>query len=227
MSLRFGSDVASLQRVPDREVVLNLSAGQQVHGTEILIAADRRARNSGVWLESIGSHRAEHLVAVHDDKRVLGITDRCLYAVRDINGRGGLTHTSNYQASIAADAITAGSQGQCDDPAPWSSRTAAADTCAIPRVIFTDPRVAWVGLTRTPATREGQRVREVSVPLASPDGLCGDDELTGRAQCVLDGEDRLVGATFVGPNAAEVLHPSPIAVVGGLALSQMKHAIPS
>lgn len=227
IGLYIGVGVISVQRTSDQEVVLQLSDGRQVHGTEILVAAGRKARTNGVGLERVGYEPNEHFVAVHEDMRVRGVPGHWLYAVGDVNGRGGLTHTSKYQGSIAANAIVAASQGQLDDPPPWSPRAATADTCAIPRVIFTDPVVASVGRTRTKAEREGKHVREVSVPLASPDGIHGDNELTGWAQWLFDGDDRLVGATFVGPNAAELLHPSTVAIVGGLTLHRLRHAIPS
>lgn len=224
-----GVNVVNVDRVGPRDISLQLSTGQYLHGTELLIAAGRKARINGVGLESMNYIKKGNFIDVHEDMCVKGVEGHWLYAIGDVNGRGCLTHTSKYQASIAANAIIARyeSASEVGELRQWTDRMATADKYALPRVIFTDPAVATVGMTRVRSQAEGRHVRAIATPLKSPDGIHGDNESRGWAQWLLDGENRLVGATFVGTNAAELLHASTVAIVGELTLDRLRHAIPS
>lgn len=98
----------------------------------------------------------------------------------------------------------------------------------MPQVIFTDPPVASVGLTLASAKEKNIIVREINAPFLSLGGrIASDKAVEGWAQWLVDSQDRLVGATFVGHGAGEQLHASTVAVVGALHLDQLVHAIPS
>jgi pyruvate/2-oxoglutarate dehydrogenase complex dihydrolipoamide dehydrogenase (E3) component len=140
-----------------------------------------------------------------------------LYAVGDVNGRALLTHMGKYQARIAGDHILG------------KDVAATEDRRAVPRVVFTEPQVAAVGLTFATARERGFNARAVDVPTAGNAGA----SFTGRnapgtSRLVVD-EDRrvLVGATFVGPETAEFVHAATIAVVGEVPLERLWHAVPS
>ena len=140
-----------------------------------------------------------------------------LYAVGDVNGRNPLTHMGKYQARLAGDAILG------RDVAAWADNTGA------PRVVFTDPQVAAVGLTEQQARDRGIRVRTVAHPFGASGGaVTSGVGVSGNCQIVVD-EDRrvIVGATFVGPGAGEMLHAATIAIVGEVTLDQLWHAVPA
>ena len=99
----------------------------------------------------------------------------------------------------------------------------------MPQVVFTDPQVAWVGLTREVAGQEGRDVVVAEVPFASAAGasLLRDDS-DGRASLVVErGTGRVLGATFVGPSAGELLHAATVAIVSQAPVRVLRHAVPA
>ena len=98
-----------------------------------------------------------------------------------------------------------------------------------PRVIFTDPSVAAVGHTLASAREAGIEVRAVDVATSSVAGASFHGRnAAGTSRLVID-EKRgvLAGATFTGPDVAEMLHGATIALVGEVPLDRLFDAIPS
>ena len=136
-----------------------------------------------------------------------------------------------YQSHCAAEAIIARQKGIIFDdssPIPWSRYTATADHHCTPQVIVTDPIVATAGLTLSEARKKGLNAKEVAVPFQFPGAWLHGDDYDGWAQWVVDIEARkLVGATFVGRDASDLLHASTVAIVGEVTLDRLRHAIAS
>ncbi len=200
----------------DGPVTATLEDGRDLAGDELLVAVGRRPRTGDIGLETVRLEPGRYL-DVDDRLRVAGIDGGWLYAVGDVNGRALLTHQGKYQARLVADIIAG------KDIADW------ADEHAIPRVIFTDPQVAAVGLTEAQARERGLASKTVAVELTSTAGgaLLGEN-VTGRAQLVIDDRRRtVVGATFTGPGVGEMLHAATIAVVSEVTLDRLWHAVPA
>jgi dihydrolipoamide dehydrogenase len=142
-----------------------------------------------------------------------------LYAVGDVNGRALLTHTGKYQARVAGDHIA----GKTENVTAWG------DIKATPRVVFTDPHIAAVGLTEESARKSGLNVTTTSYNVGHTAGAAALGRgIRGTAQLVIDEDKRtIVGATFVGPGVGEMLHAATIAIVGEVTLDQLWHAIPA
>ncbi len=197
------------------DVVVELEDGDSVRGDELLIAVGRAPRVDGLGLDTVGLS-ADGPLAVDERMRVGDLG--WLYAVGDVNGRAPLTHMGKYQARIAADQIL----GRGTTAAQWDGPLA-------PRVIFTEPQVAAVGHTLDSAREAGVDVRAVDYPTG---GVAGSSFHgrggPGTARIVVD-EQRgvLVGATFTGPDVAELLHAASIAVVGEVPLERLRHAVPA
>jgi dihydrolipoamide dehydrogenase len=106
---------------------------------------------------------------------------------------------------------------------------ATSDHAAVPQVVFTDPQACSVGLTEAEARERGIDVRVASYDLGNvAGGSLQGDGYSGRAAIVVDAGRRvIVGATFVGPEVADLLHAATVAVVGELTLDQLWHAVPS
>jgi pyruvate/2-oxoglutarate dehydrogenase complex dihydrolipoamide dehydrogenase (E3) component len=154
---------------------------------------------------------------VDDQLRSVKIDAGWLYAIGDCNGRSLLTHMGKYQARVAADVIL----GQ--------NASAKSDHTAVPRVTFTDPQVAAVGLTEEQARGAGIDVRAVRYATG---GVAGASVLgksfPGTSQFVIDEQRRvIVGATFVGPSVQELLHSATIAIAGEVPLDRLWHAVPT
>jgi len=197
------------------DVVVELEDGDSVRGDELLIAVGRAPRVDGLGLDTVGLS-ADGPLAVDERMRVGDLG--WLYAVGDVNGRAPLTHMGKYQARIAADQIL----GKGTTAAQWDGPLA-------PRVIFTEPQVAAVGHTLDSAREAGVDVRAIDYPTGGVAGSSFHGQGgPGTARIVVD-EQRgvLVGATFTGPDVAELLHAASIAVVGEVPLERLRHAVPA
>jgi pyruvate/2-oxoglutarate dehydrogenase complex dihydrolipoamide dehydrogenase (E3) component len=99
----------------------------------------------------------------------------------------------------------------------------------VPGIVFTDPEVASVGLTEERARATGLVVKVVDYQIGQVAGASlFADEYKGQARIVVDEQRRvIVGATFVGPGVAELLHSATVAVVGEVPIDRLWHAVPS
>ncbi|MDP8977434.1 MAG: NAD(P)/FAD-dependent oxidoreductase, partial [Actinomycetota bacterium] len=216
IAVHTGTRVVAAARRDDGEVVLRLDDGRELVGDELLVATGRRPATDDLGLDTVGLEPGGPL-HVDDSLRVTGVDGGWLYAVGDVNGRALLTHQGKYQARILGDVLAG------RDIGAW------ADHRAVPRVVFTDPQVAAVGLTERRAREAGLGVTVLSHELAhTAAGALHGKDTVGTAQLVVDATRRtVVGATFTGPNAAELVHAATIAVVGGVTVDRLWHAVPA
>jgi pyruvate/2-oxoglutarate dehydrogenase complex dihydrolipoamide dehydrogenase (E3) component len=215
VEVRTGAEAVAARR-EGGTVTLQLDGGDSVEGDELLVAVGRAPRTDDIGLETVGLEAGGPLEV--DDALRAGGTD-WLYAIGDVNGRALLTHMGKHQAAIAAMNILGG-DARAEGPAhgPLS-----------PRVIFTDPQVAAVGHTLESAQKAGIDAVEVDHPTASiAGGSFYGRGAEGTTRFVFDSSrDVLVGATFVGPEVAELVHAATIAIVGELPLAQLARAVPA
>jgi pyruvate/2-oxoglutarate dehydrogenase complex dihydrolipoamide dehydrogenase (E3) component len=211
VELALGVGAAAASRDGD-EVSLELEDGRKFAADRLLVATGRKPLTDKLGLESVGLEGGGY-VEVDDHMRVGGRS--WLYAIGDVNGRSLLTHSGKYQARIAADCILG-------RPA-----SAWADVRGAPRVIFTEPQVAGVGLTLTAAREQG--IEAVAIDLdtsASAGGSFYGRGSDGTSRFVVDTErEILVGVTIVGAEIQDFLQAATIAVVGEVPLRRLAHAI--
>jgi pyruvate/2-oxoglutarate dehydrogenase complex dihydrolipoamide dehydrogenase (E3) component len=213
IDVRLGVNAVSVAR-ESGTVTVELSDGARVQGEEILVAVGRRPLTDDLGLETVGLEPG-HTIQVDDALRARGLS--WLYAVGDVNGRSLLTHMGKHQGRIAADVIAGG-----------DARAGNEDT-AVPRVIFTDPQVAAVGLTLAQARDRGIDAHAYDVATSATAGASFHGRNTpGTARLVVD-EDRglIVGATFTGCEVGEWLQAATIALVGEVAVERLWHAVPA
>jgi pyruvate/2-oxoglutarate dehydrogenase complex dihydrolipoamide dehydrogenase (E3) component len=215
IDVRTGATAVRAARA-DGPVTLTLADGTELTGDELLVAVGRRPNTADIGLDTVGLEAGGYL-DTDDRLRVRGVEGGWLYAAGDVNGRALLTHQGKYQARLVG-AIVAGV-----DVEAW------ADRRAVPRVTFTDPQVAAVGRTERQARDAGIDVRTVRYDLgATAAGALAGTGVHGTTQLVLDQARRvIVGATFVGPGAGELLHAATIAIVGEVPLDTLWHAVPA
>ena len=132
----------------------------------------------------------------------------------DISGRGAFTHVATYQADLTVADIL-------------GTPHAGADYRALPRVIFTDPEIGWVGLTEAQARDRGIRAGTgtARVPSTARGWLhkAGNE---GLIKLIADLDTGLlVGATSVGPSGGEVLGALAVAVHGCVPVEELRHMI--
>jgi pyruvate/2-oxoglutarate dehydrogenase complex dihydrolipoamide dehydrogenase (E3) component len=213
VDVRTGAEARSVRR-EDGKVVVELAEGGTVWGHEILVAVGRRPLTDDLGLESVGLEPGE---AIEVDDRLVTPGRDWLYAIGDVNGRSLLTHMGKYQARAAADNILG------------REARATSEHMGSPRVVFTDPQVAAVGLTLAGAEEKGLNVRAVDHPTAANAGASFHGRnAPGTSRLVVDADRRvIVGATFTGPEVAESLHAATVAVVGEVPLDVLWHAVPT
>ena len=197
-------------------VTLTLEDGRELAANELLVGVGRRPNTADIGLESVGLE-PRGVVEVDDSLRAVGVEGGWLYAVGDVNGRAPLTHMGKYQARLAGDAILG------------REVRAFADHVAVPRVTFTDPQIAAVGLTEEQARERLVDVRVVSTGTGDvPGAYTRGNGIKGTSQLVVDASRGVVvGATFTGPDVQELLHSATVAIVAEAPLETLWHAVPS
>jgi dihydrolipoamide dehydrogenase len=216
---RFGVDVRTgtvAERIgKDGDgVLVELADGSQARAAELLVAVGRTPRSTGIGLDSVGVEPGEHGFLGTDDRLRVGGSE-WLYAIGDVNGRALFTHTGKYQAWVAAENLLG------------RETEAIAEGIGSPRVTFTDPQVAAVGITLDDARDAGIDARAVDVPTDGTAGASFQGKGTGGiSRLVVDqGSGRIVGATFTGFETADFLQAATVAIVGEVPIQRLRHAI--
>ncbi len=213
VDVRTGAKATAARR--DGDVVsLELEDGETLEAEQLLVAVGRKPHVGGIGLETVGIEPDGPIEV--DDRMRVGERE-WLYAIGDVNGRALLTHMGKYQARVAAANILGG------------DARATQDGPTSPRVIFTDPEVAAVGHTLASAEEAGIDAKAVDVSTAGNAGASFHGRgAEGTSRLVID-EDRgvAVGATFVGPDANELLHAATVAVVAEVPLERLFEAVPA
>jgi pyruvate/2-oxoglutarate dehydrogenase complex dihydrolipoamide dehydrogenase (E3) component len=192
-------------------VTVSLAGGDAVDADRLLLATGRRADPAALGVDAVG---------LDPDARAVEIDGRCraaegVWAVGDLTGKGMFTHVAVYQGRIAADDILG------LEPTP-------ADYTAVPRVTFTDPEVASVGLSERQAREAGL---EVAVAVERTDAssrgyVHGPGTGQGVTKLVADTRAGvLVGASLMGPAAGEVLGMLVLAIRHRVPLAQLRDLI--
>ena len=138
--------------------------------------------------------------------------DPAIYAIGDVAGNPMLAHKAAHEGQVAAEHIA----GQDVSFAPK----------AIPAVIFTDPEVAWCGLTETRAHAEGREIAVTKFPWAASGRATTLDRTEGLTKLILDPKTGTVlGMGIVGPEAGEMIAEGVLAVEMGVTASKLKTVI--
>jgi pyruvate/2-oxoglutarate dehydrogenase complex dihydrolipoamide dehydrogenase (E3) component len=192
----------------DDGVMLHLKSGTIVAADRLLVATGRRA-NFEAWRAS-GLAQTERGWLKVDPITLEARAN--VYGCGDVTGLGGFTHLAYYHGQVVARRLR--------------GEDARADHAAVPRVTFTDPEVASVGLSEAAARERGI---DVVVAGADPGEAARGyihDFRGGALKLVADRERRvLVGATMVTPRAGEILGELVLAVKVGTPLSDLADVI--
>ena len=140
-----------------------------------------------------------------------------IYAIGDIAGEPMLAHKASHEGRVAVEAI--------------DGQDVVFEPAAIPAVVFTDPELAWAGLTETEANRDGKKVEVVKFPWAASGRSLTLDRTDGLTKLVIEpGSERVLGVGIVGPGAGELIAEGTLAIEMGAVVSDLKltiHAHPT
>ena len=176
-----------------------------------VLAAVGRTPNSDVpGLDRTAVRRDPRGFVVVDGQR--RTAEPTIFAVGDVAGEPMLAHKASHEARVAVEAIAGG--GARFEPA------------AIPAVVYTDPEVAWCGLTETRARAEGRTVEVAKFPWAASGRAVTLDRPAGVTKLVVDaGSERILGVGIAGSGAGELIAEGVVAVEMGAAASDLRRCI--
>jgi dihydrolipoamide dehydrogenase len=163
----------------------------------VLVTVGRRPYTDGLGLEKTKVER--------DEKGYVRTDARCrtaeesIYAIGDVTGPPLLAHKASHEGRVAAEVI--------------AGKKSVFEPKAIPAVEYTDPEVAWCGLTETEAKERGRDVRVVKFPWAASGRAMTLAKPAGLTKLIVDPQnDRILGAGIVGTDAGELICEAALAV---------------
>lgn len=193
--------VASVARTAER-VEVQLDGGRVISGTHLLVATGRMANIEDLGLADAGVTTSARGITV--DAR-LRTSNRRIFALGDVIGGPLFTHAASQQAGIVIrNALFL--------------LPAKVDYRALPRVTYTAPELAQVGMTEQDAREAGQAVEVLVSPFAANDRAQTERQTEGFAKIIVGRRGRILGATIVGPGAGELIGLWALAIAQRLPL---------
>jgi dihydrolipoamide dehydrogenase len=180
---------------------------------KVLVAVGRRPNSQGLGLENTRVEINQRgFITVDAQRRT---AEPNIYAIGDVAGEPMLAHKASHEGRVAVEAM--------------AGHKVAFEPHAIPAVVFTDPEIAWCGLTETQAKQEGRRIEVARFPWAASGRATTLDRSDGVTKLILEPETgRVLGVGLAGSGAGEliaegVLAVEMAAVAADLALSIHPH----
>ena len=174
-------------------------------GSHLLVATGRAPVVSGLGLEAAGIAYTRAGITVDAGLRT---SNRRVYAIGDVTGGPQFTHVASYHAGLVIRNALFGLPVRASDN-------------HIPRVTFTDPELAHVGLTEAEARARGERVTVLRSPFSDNDRAHAERRTEGLIKVVAGPRGRILGATVVGQGAGELILPWGLAISSRLTLKAM------
>ena len=135
-----------------------------------------------------------------------------IYAIGDVVGEPMLAHKASHEARVAIDSI--------------HGEKVAFEPMAIPAVVFTDPEIAWCGLTEAEAAKQNREVTVTRFPWAASGRAITLDRTDGMTKLVIDPKtERILGVGIVGPGAGELISEGVLAIEMGATAADLKMTI--
>jgi dihydrolipoamide dehydrogenase len=163
----------------------------------VLVSVGRRPNSKGLGLENTRVQLDDKgFIKVDDQRRT---ADEGIYAIGDVAGEPMLAHKASHEGKVAVEAI--------------AGEPAAFDNAAIPAVVFTDPEMAWCGLTETEARKQQREVKVVRFPWAASGRAATLLRTDGLTKILTEPEtERVLGVGIVGYGAGELIAEGVLAV---------------
>ncbi|HMF14772.1 MAG TPA: dihydrolipoyl dehydrogenase [Gemmataceae bacterium] len=179
---------------------------EQAAFDRVLVAVGRKPNSAELGLEKTGAKLdARGFVEVDEMRRT---ADERIYAIGDVAGEPMLAHKAVHEGRIAVEAI--------------AGEPAAYDFRAVPAVVFTDPEVAWCGLTESDAKTQKREVKIARFPWGASGRAATLGRQEGLTKLVVDPETEIVlGVGIVGTEAGEMISEGCLAVEMGATASDL------
>jgi dihydrolipoamide dehydrogenase len=166
----------------------------------VLVAIGRRPNGRNIGAEKAGVLVNEHGFIPVDKQMRTNVPH--IFAIGDIVGQPMLAHKATHEGKVAAEVI--------------SGHKVEFQALAIPSVAYTDPEVAWAGVTETEAKDKGIAIEKASFPWVASGRALSIARTEGSTKLIMEpGTRRIIGAGIVGPNAGELLAEAVLAIEMG------------
>ena len=189
-------------------VRVNVSVGGDKHvveGSHLLIAAGRRPLTSDLGLEAAGIRYDERGIKVDAG---LKTSNRRVFAIGDAAGGPSYAQIADYHASIVLRRAL-------------FHYPARVDARLIARATFTDPELAYVGLSEAEAVKYAKKIGVLRWPYRENDRAQAERKTTGHVKVVMSRDGKILGAGIVGAQAAELIQLWSLAIAKGLNIKDM------
>jgi dihydrolipoamide dehydrogenase len=188
-AIHVGTKVERLE-ARDDGIHATLSNGQTEVFDRVLVAVGRVPNGKDIGLDAAGVSVDEHGFVPVDEQLRTNVAHIC--AIGDIVGEPMLAHKSGHQGKVAAEVL--------------AGHDVVFDPRGIPSVAYTEPEVAWVGLTENEAAERGIEVEKAVFPWSASGRALALDGATGMTKLLFEpGTRRLLGAAAVGPSAGDLI----------------------
>ncbi len=173
---------------------------QEVSAEVVLVAVGRRPISKGLGLEKAGVKTDERGFIPVDERQQTNVPG--IYATGDVVGQPMLAHKATHEAEVVAEVI--------------AGKKTINDARVIPAVVFTEPEIAYAGLSKAEAEAKGHTVDVGKFPFAALGRAMAIDETKGFVKVVIDAEDeRVLGVSIVGPEASDLISEASLAIEMG------------
>jgi dihydrolipoamide dehydrogenase len=183
-------------------------------GTErfdrVLVSVGRRPNSRGFGLTNTQVEFDERgFVKVNEQMRT---ADPHILAIGDVAGEPMLAHKATHEGRVAAEVV--------------AGKPVAFDRLAIPAVVFTDPEIAWCGLTEEQAKKEERRYEAAIYPWAASGRAIAIGRTEGLTKILVDPDtERILGVGIVGPGAGELIAEAVLAIEMGCEVTDLTETI--
>jgi len=177
---------------------------------KVLVSIGRRPNTENLGLENTKVKVTDRgFIDVNDQRQT---TDPSIYAIGDIAGNPMLAHKASHEGRVAVEAI--------------NGQKVAFEPQAIPAVVFTDPEIAWCGLTEIDAAKAGREVTVVKFPWAASGRALTLDRTDGFTKLIIDPKtQRVLGVGIVGAGAGDMIAEGVVAIEMGSVAADLKLSI--
>jgi pyruvate/2-oxoglutarate dehydrogenase complex dihydrolipoamide dehydrogenase (E3) component len=206
-----GARIASVKQMGTK-TLMKLQGGTEIAGDALLAAAGRKPNLDALNLAKAGvavSDGAQPHIKV--DKR-LRSSNKKIFAIGDVNGGPQFTHAAGYQAGLVIRNIL-------------FFLPAKVNFAALPRVTYTNPELASVGLSEAEAREKYAAIKVLRWPFEENDRARAERDMRGMVKIITTRNGRILGASIVGKGAGDLLAPWTMALAQGLPISAMAGVI--
>jgi dihydrolipoamide dehydrogenase len=209
--IRISTRVVGMEEVSDGiKVRFEGKEVQEEVYEKVLISIGRKPNSTGIGLESTQIEvDSRGFVKVDAQRRT---AEPSIYAIGDIAGEPMLAHKATHEGRVAVEAI--------------AGHKVAFEPRAIPAVVFTDPEIAWAGLTESQAKAAGRKVTVLRFPWAASGRALTMDRPDGLTKLIVDPEtERILGLALVGVGAGELIAEGVLAIEMAAVAADLKLTI--